>query len=108
MTICFCRTERSSLLLFRQIKHRCHIQKRRLIEALRNWTQPIHPTGAVSGGVVAVTRSRTVLIQDLLLRRQVKQPGLTWRTGYSVRSLAKRVGERWQGALILVQPGTIL
>lgn len=57
MAICFRGAERLSLLL-RHIKHKCHLQKTKLVQALRNWTQPIQPRGVVSGGVVDVARSR--------------------------------------------------
>ena len=86
MAICFRGTERLSLLFFRHIKHKCHLQKTKLVKALRNWTQPIQPSGVVSGGVVDVARSRSELIlenmllrqQLIVLQRQVKRPKLTW------------------------------
>jgi putative transposase len=116
MATCFPGTDRLPLLFLRHIKHKFHLQKKKLINQLRGWTRPIYPRGVMSGAVVDVTRSRSELIlenmllrqQLIVLQRRVKKPELTWRERITLVLLARWVGERWQEALMLVQPETIL
>jgi hypothetical protein len=63
-----------------------------------------------------MTRSRSELIREnmllrqqlIVLQRQGKRPKLTWRERITLVFLASWVGERWQEALMLVQPETSL
>jgi putative transposase len=116
MTTCSRVSERSSSLLVRQLKQVVNFQKEQLIKRLRSWTRPIYPRGVVSGAVVDATRSRAELIAEnmllrqqlIVLQRQVERPKLTWRERFTMVLLARWVGERWQEAVMVVQPETIL
>jgi hypothetical protein len=69
----------------------------------------------VSGEVADLTRSRAELaLENMLLRqqlivlkRQMKRPKLTWREQITLVLLARWVGERWQEAVMLIQPGQL-
>ncbi len=86
----------------------------RLIEWLREWTKPDHHS--LAGGAVAdATRSKSELMlenallrqQVIVLERQVKRPQLSWRERSIMVSLASKL-RNWKGALLIVQPDTLL
>ncbi len=116
MTTCSRVSERSFSLLVRQLKQVLDSEKEKLIKCLRSWTRPINPSGMVSGAGVDATRSRSALIAGnmllrqhlIVLQRQVERPKLTWRERFTMVLLARWVGERWQEAVMVVQPETIL
>jgi putative transposase len=116
MTACSRVSERSFSLLHRRIKQVLNFQKENLINRLRNRTRPSYPVGVVSGGVVDLTRSKGELIlENMLLRQQLivakrkeKRPTLTWRERFTIVLLAKWVGARWQEAMMIVQPETVI
>jgi putative transposase len=86
----------------------------RFVGWLREWTKP-DTHGLVGGAVADATRSKTELMlenallrqQVIVLERQVKRPQLSWRERGIMVLLASRL-RNWKGALIIVQPDTLL
>lgn len=116
MATCAYSSERSSLLLLRYVKQKCDLQRKNLVNRLRNWTRPIHPTWLLSGGVVDATSTRAELIAEnmllrhqlIVLQRQVKRPKLTWRERIMIVLLAGWMGECWRAAVMIAKPETVL
>lgn len=83
-------------------------------ERLRQWTQPMQET-LIGGAVSDMAQSKHALIaenallrqQVIVLKRQVKQPGLKNRDRLLLVFLASKV-RAWRQTLLLIKPATLL
>jgi putative transposase len=90
-------------LIPRRLKALCHAVKRRL----RRWTKPDSQSLALNA-VLDLSRSQSELVlENALLRRQVKRPALTWGDRAMFVLIARRL-PTWKTALIIVQADTLL
>jgi len=95
----------------RQIVHSlCRAVKRRF----RQWTKPDNHTLTLNAAL-DLTRSKSELVlenallrqQLIILQRQANCPKLTWRDRSLIILLSSKV-RTWKGALVIVQPDTVL
>jgi putative transposase len=81
----------------------CHKVKQRL----RRWTKPDSQSLALNA-VLDLSRSKSELVlENALLRRQVKRPALTWHDRALFVLMASKLAT-WKTAVMIVQPETLL